>query len=167
MIQDTRNGEAVINIKLIKAIKEYFIGLFRPWKFISFIVGTTFFVWGAFYWRLPTWDVGVSIFMSVLCYLLAPLSMKLAIEAIKKHNRFWLFKLVISLMLVYFVGSGSYEIYNTIRMGQHPVTYWENLFFSIPVTIIAGLIWQFDGSFKDLIKTVILTIKTSSYTSKR
>jgi hypothetical protein len=52
---------------------------------------------------------------------------------------------------VYFVASGSYEIYNTIRMGQHPITYWYNLGFSVPVTLIAGFVWRYDGTVAEFV----------------
>lgn len=111
-------------------------------------------MWGAYFWDAPTWDVGVSILMSVLCYLLAPLAVAMALHAARERPRRWPLRLLFSAALVYFIASGSYEIYNTLRMGFHPVTYWENLCFSIPVTIAAGLLWQFDGSLADLLRLV-------------
>ncbi|MFH1434259.1 MAG: hypothetical protein ABIJ56_00960 [Pseudomonadota bacterium] len=117
-------------------------------------MGTAFFVWGAYFWDAPTWDVGVSVIMSVLCYLLAPLAVATALHAARKRPKLWPLRLLASAALVYFIASGSYEIYNTLRMGFHPVTYWENLQFSIPVTIAAGLLWQYDGSLADLLRLV-------------
>jgi hypothetical protein len=65
----------------LKRIRRYFANLFRPWKVVTFAGGTGFFVWGAYYWRLMTWDVGVSLLMSVLCYALAPLGVTLGLQA--------------------------------------------------------------------------------------
>lgn len=135
-------------------LRGYIRRLFRPWKLVTFLLGTGFFVWGALYWALPTWDVGVSIWMSVLCYLLAPWSVGLGIDAIRVRTKGWGWRLLLSALVIYFVGSGSYEIYNTIRMGRHPITYWENLFFSVPVTIMAGIVWGYDGSVTDLLADV-------------
>jgi hypothetical protein len=126
--------------------RRYFMSLLRPWKLMSFAFGTGFFVWGAWFWAVPTWDVGVSILMSVLCFLQAPWAIDLGLRAARLRPRHWGWHLVIAAATVYFVASGSYEIYNTIRMGQHPITYWLNLAFSVPVTIAAGLIWRYDGS---------------------
>ena len=42
----------------------YLRGLLRPWKLVTFALGTAFFVWGAYFWDGPTWDVGVAILMS-------------------------------------------------------------------------------------------------------
>lgn len=133
-------------------LRAYFRNLRRPWKVVTFALGTAFFVWGAGYFDAPTWDVGVSYLMSVLCYLLAPFAVDLAINAVRDRGPGWPWKLLLSAAVVYFVASGSYEIYNTIRMGQHPITYWYNLAFSVPVTIIAGVIWRYDGSLTDFIR---------------
>lgn len=132
-------------------MRAYLRNLFRPWKLVTFALGTAFFVWGAGYFDAPTWDVGVSWLMSVLCYLLAPFAMDLGIAALRDRGLHWRAKLCASAALIYFIASGSYEIYNTIRMGEHPYTYWYNLWFSVPVTIIAGIVWRYDGSLRDFL----------------
>ena len=135
-------------------LRNYVRNISRPWKFFSFVVGMTGFILGALLLDLPTWDVGVSVIMSVLCYIFAPWAVDSAIHAFRERKGRWLLNIFLSLVVVYFVGSGSYEIYNTIRMGLHPVTYWENLLFSIPVTIAAGLLWRYDGSLNDLLQGI-------------
>jgi hypothetical protein len=137
--------------ELVKYVRAYLRNLLRPWKVVTFLIGIGFFVWGAGYFDAPTWDVGVSIWMSVLCYLLAPYAVDLGLRAARSRKKGWVRDLLISAAIVYFVASGSYEIYNTIRLGQHPYTYWYNLWFSVPVTIIAGLVWRYDGSMKDFL----------------
>lgn len=130
----------------------YFRNLFRPWKVITFTLGGTFFVWGALYWAVPTWDVGVSILMSVLCFLFAPWAIDTGRKAVLHREPGWIRKLLVAACVVYLVASGSYEAYNTIRMGTPPVTCWLNLAFSVPVTIIAGLIWAYSGSVSDFLR---------------
>ena len=132
------------------AMVGYLRGLTRPWKLLTFALGMGCFVWGAYFWAVPTWDVGVSILMSVLCYLLAPWAVDLGWRALRERGAGWPRDLGLALAAVYLVASGSYEIYNTLRMGHHPVTYWWNLAFSVPVTIAAGLLWRYDGSFAEL-----------------
>jgi hypothetical protein len=134
------------------ALAHYLLGLAQPWKLLTFALGTGFFVWGAYFWAVPTWDVGVSILMSVLCYLVAPWAVSLGWRALRDRGPGWLRDLGLALAALYLVASGSYEIYNTVRMGQHPVTYWQNLAFSVPVTIAAGLLWRYDGSFANLLR---------------
>ena len=127
-------------------LHDYLRKLLRPWKLLTFVVGATFFTWGAYHWDVPTWDVGVSMLMSVLCFLVAPWAVDLGLRAVLSRKERWVRDLVVAAGAIYIVASGSYEAYNTIRMGYHPVTYWLNLAFSVPVTISAGLVWRYDGS---------------------
>ena len=136
---------------MLGALRRYLRNLLRPWKVLAFALGTAFFVWGAGYFDAPTWDVGVSWLMSVLCYLLAPYAVDLGLRAVSERKRHWQWRLFGAAAIVYFIASGSYELYNTMRMGIHPVTYWYNLAFSIPVTLIAGFVWRYDGSIADFI----------------
>ena len=133
---------------------EYWIELLRPWKFGSFLMGTAFFVWGAYYWAVPTWDVRVSVLMSVLCYALAPWSVERVVASVQRRSNTPWWDTAAGAAVIYFVASGSYEIYNTLRMGQHPVTYWYNLGFSVPVTIMAGLIWRYEGTLLELLREI-------------
>ena len=138
--------------------KNYFINLFRPWKVVTFLIALGFLIWGAYAYKIPTWDVPISIIMSVLCFLLSPYAVSLGVSAVTQRKSGWLVKLAISIMLIYFVGSGSYEIYNTLKLGQHPDTYWVNLSFSVPVAIVAGLVWRYPGSLADLYREVLASI---------
>ncbi|MBI2895330.1 MAG: hypothetical protein HYY06_17375 [Deltaproteobacteria bacterium] len=131
---------------------KYLRNLLRPWKVVTFLLGTAFFVWGALYWDLATWDVGVSFLMSILCFLFAPWAVEFGLDSVRRRPRRWGLRLLAAAAVVYMIGSGSYEIYNTLRMGHHPITYWENLFFSVPVTVMAGLVWRWDGSIADFVR---------------
>lgn len=133
------------------SLQRYFRNLLRPWKVATFALATAFFVWGAGYFDAPTWDVGVSWLMSILCYLVAPFAVNLGIQAVRVRRGHWQWRLLLASAIVYFIASGSYEIYNTIRMGRHPITYWYNLGFSVPVTLIAGFVWSYHGSIRDLV----------------
>ena len=135
-------------------MRRYLQNLLRPWKVVTFVAGTAFFVWGAYYWALLTWDVAVSVLMSVACYLLAPLGVSLGLEALRERRGRWWLRLLGSAAIIYFVGSGTYELYHLVRNGWHPPTYWENLFFSVPVTIVAGILWRYDGSLRDLLDEI-------------
>ena len=54
------------------SVRRYSQELCRPWKVVTFILAFSYYVLGALYYRLPTWDVPVSIIMSVLAYVFAP-----------------------------------------------------------------------------------------------
>lgn len=89
--------------------------------------------------------------MSVLCYLLAPWAVDLGWRALRDRKPGWWRRLLVAAAVVYFAASGSYEVYNTVRVAQYPVTYWENFFFSVPVNLAAGMLWRYDGSLADLL----------------
>src|SRR6266542_4186283 len=150
------------NHRHARGIRNYLRKLFRPWKFITFLFGAMFFIIGARYWAVPTWDVGVSILMSILCFLIAPWAVDIGTMAVLARGRGWVRKLSAATLLIYLVASGSYEVYNAVRMGQHPVTYWQNLAFSVPVTIAAGLVWRYDGSLLDLLRDIRSKVRGTS-----
>lgn len=144
-----------------------FAHLRQPWKISSFLLATAFFVWGADHWDAPTWDVGVSVLMSAVCFAFAPWSVSRLVSAVVDPAPRRLWRTISAAAVTYFIASGSYEIYNTLRFGFHPPTYWENLFFSVPVTIVAGLIWNVEGSLAaitsvllDRVRVVVPTART-------
>ncbi|MFU8807391.1 MAG: hypothetical protein ACNA8W_26515, partial [Bradymonadaceae bacterium] len=133
------------------AVLKYFKMLLRPWKVVTFLIGTAYFVIGAGWYALPTWDVGVSIWMSVLCYGLAPLGVSMAVTGYRDFRGLHRVAYILgSAMIIYFVGSGSYELYHRVFFDGHPPTYWQNLFYSVPVTIIAGILWRYDGTLREM-----------------
>ncbi len=132
---------ALLGAPRSSAIASYAQSLIAWWKQLVYAVGALAFVAGAYWIAVPTWDVGVSILMSVWCYLGAPFSVDCLARAWRERKPGWA---LLGLVIAYGVGSLSYEVYNSIRMGHHPITYWENLFFSVPVTIIAGTVWRAD-----------------------
>lgn len=120
------------------------------------------FVIGALWFAVPTWDVGVSLWMSILCFALAPLAVSLAVVGYRQHTGLRRVAYIMaSTALIYFVGSGSYELYHLVIFDQHPPTYWPNLFFSVPVTIIAGILWRYEGTLGALFEELRGLLKTS------
>lgn len=116
-------------------------------------IGTTFFVWGAYTFDAPTWDVPVSILMSAVTFLLAPWSIDQMLRGYASPGLHRL-RIVAGIVGIYACGSGSYELYHLARSATHPVTYWENLFFSIPTAIVAGIIWRLDGTLREIVARV-------------
>ena len=128
----------------------YLRRLLRPWKLVSFALGTAFFIWGADAFDAPTWDVPVSVLMSVATFLLAPWSIDQALIGLRHRGGRQRLRLLVGAAGIYCCGSGSYEIYHLIHSGWHPPTYWENLFFSVPTAIVAGMLWRLDLSLREL-----------------
>ena len=137
------------------SLRRYVKELFRPWKLTTFFMALGYYIWGAYYYQVPTWDVPVSLIMGGLTYLFAPWTVKSAQYLIKVRPRHWVRGLFVCAAITYGCASGSYELYNWWHLGYHPPpTYWANLFYSIPVFIGAGLVWKFDGSLRELLETV-------------
>ena len=137
------------------AVVDYARLLFVPWKVVTFLIAMVALIIGAEWFAVPTWDVGVSVWMSLLCFALAPLAVSLAVVGVQRHSGpRRLAYLMASAALIYSVGSGSYELYHLVIFEQHPPTYWPNLFFSVPVTIIAGILWRYDGTLRQLFKEI-------------
>ena len=140
--------------------KQYFGELLRPWKIISFLLALSYYIWGAYYYRCPTWDVPDSLIMSILTYVFAPGTVKEIIYLISKKPRFWSIKFLFCLVIIYACASGSYELYNWWHLGYWPPpTYLPNLFYSIPVFVGAGIVWKHDASFKELMNGLLLDFR--------
>lgn len=54
------------------SLKKYTKELFRPWKLTAFSITLAYYIWGAYHYQCPTWDVPVAIIMSVLTYVFSP-----------------------------------------------------------------------------------------------
>ena len=136
-------------------IKSYIAELFRPWKFVTFSLALGFYIWGAYFYRLPTWDVPVSIIMSLLTYFFSPWVVKTLFYLYCERPKKWKLKLFVCLLVTYACALGSYEIYHmTIGIGCHPPTYWPNLYYSTLIFLAAGIFWKFEGTFAQLFKLV-------------
>jgi hypothetical protein len=144
----------------------YLHRLMRPWKIVTFLLGTAFFVWGAFFFDAPTWDVPNAILMSVVTFLLAPWSVDQMVLAGKGRGLQCL-RLLAGLAGIYVCGSGSYEVYHLLRHGWHPRTYWENFFFSLPAATVAGILWRLDMSLAELWRRVRMLIASRARASGR
>ncbi len=49
----------------------YFQDLLQPWKLVSLLLGIMFLIWGAGFFNVPDWDIGVSFAMAIPTYLTA------------------------------------------------------------------------------------------------
>ena len=142
------------------SLQGYAKELFRPWKFITFSMALGYYIWGAYHYKCPTWDVPVSIIMSVLTYVLAPWTVKSLYHLILKRPKFWFIKLLICVVVIYACASASYELYNWWHLGYWPPpTYWVNLWYSTCAFLAAGILWKFDGTFKELLTNLTADLK--------
>lgn len=135
------------------SLRKYTSELLRPWKLATFSLALGYYIWGAYHYHCPTWDVPVSIIMSVLTYLFAPWTVASVYYLVNKRPRHWLGKLSICGLVLYACASGSYELYNWWNLGYWPPpTYWVNLYYSSLIFFAAGMLWKFEGTLGELLE---------------
>ena len=76
----------------------------RPWKLVTFALGTALLIAGSFYYQAPDWDVPISLIMAVLAYLTAPWSLRVILERRWRHWPAMLFA-------TWFAVDGCYWLY--------------------------------------------------------
>jgi len=129
--------------------KAYFRELIRPWKLFTFSVAMSLLFYGALTYGISDWDVGVTIIMGVLTYLMAPWSIYIILSAIRYRPKFWFLHIFAALIAGLFVVDWAYMLYHSLMENQ---TLREaNFYASTPLYFMAGLFWLYRGSLKDLI----------------
>lgn len=138
------------------SFKRYFKELLRPWKLITFSVALNYYIWGAYHYNCPTWDVPVSIIMSVLTYVFAPVTVKTVYYLAQKRPKHWISGLILCALIIYICASASYELYNWWHLGYWPpLTYWVNLWYSSLIFFAAGMLWKFEGTLPEFMRGII------------
>lgn len=123
-------------------LKKYFQFIFIKWKLISFILATVLISSVSKFAHDPTWDIGVSVLMSILTYLTSPFAVKSIYDGIitKKITQ----SLVVSFIFIYLSSVGSYDFYNYVLYGFIPESNIENVFISVPIYLLAGIFWNLE-----------------------
>jgi len=132
--------------------KEYFRELVRPWKLFSFSVAMSGLFYGALNYDIGDWDVGITIIMGVLTYLMAPWSVYIILSAIRHRPKFWYLHVFAALIVALFVVDWVYILYHTIAGNQ--IFREANFYVSAPTYFLAGTVWLFRGSLKDLMANI-------------
>jgi glucan phosphoethanolaminetransferase (alkaline phosphatase superfamily) len=118
----------------------------RPWKLVTFMLGTTALVVGAFHYEAPDWDVGISLVMAILAYLTAPWSLRTLLE------RRWRM-LPYALFFVWFSVDGSYAIYWHFRNPAALALMREaNFAASLALYGMCGVVWLYRGTLRQLLE---------------
>ena len=131
---------------------DYCWELARPWKLFSFCLAMSWLFYGALNYDIGDWDVGITILMGVLTYLMAPWSVYIILSAIRYRPRYWYLHIIAALIAGLFVVDWVYMLYHTIVGNQ---TYREaNFYASAPLYFIAGSVWLYRGSLKELVANI-------------
>ena len=132
--------------------KAYFRELIRPWKLLTFCIAMALLLYGALNLGIGDWDVGVTLLMGCLTYLLAPWSVYIFVSAVRYRPSFWYLQIVAAIIAGIFVVDWAYMLYHTM-VGN--VTFRSaNLYASAPIYIMAGVFWLYRGSLKELLDNI-------------
>ena len=127
--------------------KAYALELIRPWKLVTLCIAMGLLLYGSFYFTIADWDVGVTLLMGGLTYLMAPWSVYVIISAIRFRPKFWYLQIVAALIAGLFVVDWAYMIYHTIVGNQ--TFRAANFYASTPLYFMAGFVWLYRGSLKE------------------
>jgi len=132
--------------------RAYLRELRRPWKVLSFSIGMTWLLYGALFYEIRDWDIGVSIVMGCLTYLLAPWSVRLIAKAIRLRSRWWLLHIAIAVIAALLVADTSYMTYHAIA--GNPTDREGNFRASITLYFLAGILWAYQGPLRQLVHDI-------------
>lgn len=137
-------------IKALVCRNQYLRELRRPWKLVSFAVGMAWLFYGALTYKFGDWDIGISVLMGGLTYLCAPWTVLTIIACLRGRHPCWPIWLAAALVVAWAVTDGSYTTYNEIM--RHPMDRSANFLASAAFYFLAGTIWSYQGSSRQLIQ---------------
>jgi len=140
-----------VTVELL-SLREYLAELCRPWKLFSLAVGMAWLLYGAYNYGISDWDVGISLIMGGLTYLCAPRSVRIILYHLQYRPRFWVLWIISALLVAWFVVDGVYVFYHT-AMGNQMLRI-ENFYASSALYFLAGAIWLYSGSLRDLVSNL-------------
>jgi len=126
----------------------YFKELKRPWKLTTFSLGMGWLIYGALYQHISDWDIGISLLMGGLTYLFAPWSVAAIAAAVRLRGKAWLLKILVALFLAWLTVDGVYVAYHSLR--GNVMFRLENFYTSSALYFLAGILWAYRGSLRDL-----------------
>jgi hypothetical protein len=129
--------------------KQYLLELLRPWKLATFGLGMSWLFYGALFYGISDWDIGVSLIMGGLTYLCAPWSVHVIFNAARYRPRGWPLHIVAAFLPALFAVDWAYWLYHT-AMGNAMLR-WDNFKASSALYFICGSVWYYRGSLRDII----------------
>ncbi len=129
--------------------KAYFRELIRPWKLATFSIAMALLFYGALNYHISDWDVGITIIMGCLTYLMAPWSVYIILSALRYRPKLWYVHIVCALLVGLFVVDWVYMLYHNL-MGNQTLRD-ANFYASTPLYYMAGAFWLYRGSVKEFI----------------
>lgn len=139
--------------------RTYLAELARPWKLLSFALGMVWLLFGALTYGIADWDVGISLLMGGLTYLSAPWSVGAILTAVRYRPRNWALWVAMALFVAWVVVDGIYVLYHSVMGNQ--MFRLENFYASSALYFLAGSIWLYRGSVRELISNVRAVLRNA------
>jgi len=117
----------------------------------------TWLLFGALNYGIADWDVGISVLMGGLTYLLAPWTLRTILLGLRYRARHWLPKIGVALFVAWFVVDGVYVLYHTAMGNQ--MFRAENFYASSALYLLAGAVWLYYGSLRELLANVRTVVR--------
>lgn len=127
----------------------------RPWKLVTFALGLGWLLYGALYYDIADWDVGISLLMGGLTYLLASWSIGRLIQ-LRRPDGIGLAVALAALFAAWFCVDGVYVLYHDLAGNR--IDREGNFRASLPLYFLAGMIWFYRGSLAELRRDLIRRI---------
>lgn len=122
--------------------------LIRPWKLTSFAISMALLLYGALNFDIGDWDVGVTLLMGTLTYVLAPWSVLVIGSALRFRPRGWWAHVLLALFVAVLVVDTSYVVYSTLAGNRQDRE--GNFRASFPLYFLAGMCWLYRGSLREM-----------------
>lgn len=134
--------------------------LLRPWKLASFAVSMALLLYGALNFGIGDWDVGVTVLMGTLTYVLAPWSVGVIGSALRYRPRGWWAHIVLALIVAVLVVDTSYVVYHTLAGNRQDRV--GNFRASLPLFFLAGMCWLYRGSLSEMWRDLRQAMRSGS-----
>jgi hypothetical protein len=134
--------------------------LVRPWKLASFAIAMAWLLYGALYYGIADWDVGVTLLMGGLTYLFAAWSVRTILIAIRDRPPHWLQKIGMAVFVAWIVVDGVYVAYHTAMGNQ--MFRLDNFYASSALYFLAGSVWLYRGSVREFLANVQAVFRKSA-----
>lgn len=109
-------------------------------------------LYGALFYDICDWDVGVSLIMGGLTYVFAPWSVSTLSTSIRLRTRGWPLRAAAAFVPALFAVDWVYWLYHT-AVGNRMLR-WENFKVSMALYFLCGIFWCYHGSLKELARDV-------------
>jgi len=126
--------------------------LVRPWKLVTFCMAMMVLLYGAIFLGIKDWDIGVTLLMGGLTYLMAPWSVYVVLSAIRYRPDYWYLQILAALIAGVFVVDWVYMAYHGIV--GNPTYRDANFWASAPLYFLAGAVWLYRGSAKQFLENL-------------